>query len=192
MEYSLAPLPTRRDNHAAADKAARSAASLIVAFATIWLVASAVLSVDAAPIGGTLTGKVVMKTAGASLPTTPLTVTLLYFNPGLFRVTDEAADARTTTTAPDGSFTFAGLDTSSAGVYRVLVQYKGVTYEPAEQDVTDPFGGTTKSRAVRFANNATTATTEVPIYEPAVEHRPGSLHDQERSNHHERGAPAVL
>ena len=111
--------------------------ALIVAFASIWL-ALPLLSVQAAPIGGTLTGKVVMKTAGASLPTTPLTVTLLYFNPGLFRVTDEAADARTTTTAPDGSFSFAGLDNSAAGVYRVIVQYKGVAYEPAEQDVTDP------------------------------------------------------
>lgn len=141
--------------------------ALIVAFVGIWLALPA-LSLNAAPIGGTLTGKVVMKTAGASLPTTPLTVTLLYLNPGLFRVTDEAADARTTTTAPDGSFTFAGLDASSAGVYRVLVQYKGVSYEPAEQDVTDPLSGTVKSRAVRFANNATTATTEVPIYEPVV------------------------
>ena len=77
-------------------------------------------------VGGTLSGKVVMKTAGTSLPTAPLTVTLLYFNPGLFRVTDEAADARTTTTAPDGSFTVAGLDTSAAGVYRVRVQCRGV------------------------------------------------------------------
>lgn len=122
----------------------------------------------AAPIGGTLTGKVVMKTAGASLPSAPLTVTLLYFNPGLFRATDEAADSRTTTTAPDGTFTFAGLDTSQAGIYRVVVTYKGIAYEPAEQDFADPIGGTRKSRAVRFANNATSATVEVPIYEPVV------------------------
>jgi hypothetical protein len=149
-------------------------AALIVAFASIWLVPP-LLSVQAAPIGGTLTGKVVMKTAGASLPTTPLNVTLLYFNPGLFRVTDEAADARTTTTAQDGSFTFAGLDNSASGVYRVIVQYKGVPYEPAEQDVTDPLSGTTKSRAVRFANNATTATTEVPIYEPVVSTDPAAF-----------------
>ncbi|HEY7908742.1 MAG TPA: hypothetical protein VIC60_07695 [Thermomicrobiales bacterium] len=164
---------TRRDKqlaHQRRDGTLRRIA-LIVAFASIWLTLP-LLSVQAAPIGGTLTGKVVMKTAGASLPATPLTVTILFFNPGLFRVTDEAADFRTTTTAPDGSFTFAGLDNSAAGVYRVLVQYKGVNYEPAEQNVTDPLSGTTKSRAVRFANNATTATTEVPIYEPVVSTSP--------------------
>jgi hypothetical protein len=168
MDY--APDRTRRDTPQSPPRredGAHRHVALIVAFVSIWLALPA-LSVTAAPIGGTLTGTVVMKTAGASLPTTPLTVTLLYFNPGLFRVTDEAADARTTTTAPDGSFSFAGLDTSSAGVYRVTVQYKGVAYEPAEQDVTDPISGTAKSRAVRFANNATTVTTEVPIYEPVV------------------------
>jgi hypothetical protein len=126
------------------------------------------LPLAAAPIGGTLTGKVVMKTADATLPGTPLNVTLLYLNPGLFRATDEAADSRTTTTAPDGSFTFTGLDNSSSGVYRVVVQYKGITYEPAEQDVTDISGATGKSSAVRFTNNATTATVEIPVYEPIV------------------------
>lgn len=126
----------------------------------------------AAPIGSTLTGRVVMKTAGASLPTAPLTVTLLYFNPGLFRATDEAADSRMTMTAPDGSFTFAGLDPSQAGVYRVMVNYKGVAYEPAEQDVSDPLTGVHKSRAVRFASNATSVATEVPIYEPIVGESP--------------------
>ena len=126
------------------------------------------LPLAAAPIGGTLTGTVVMKTAGATLPGTPLPVTLLYLTPGLFRETDEAADFRTTTTAPDGSFSFTGLDNSSAGVFRVVVRYKGVSYEPAEQDVTDVTGVARKSSAVRFANNATTATVEIPVYEPIV------------------------
>ena len=159
--------------------------ALIAAFVSIWL-ALPLLSVQAAPIGGTLTGKVVMKTAGASLPTTPLTVTLLYFNPGLFRVTDEAADVRTTTTAPDGSFTFAGLDNSAAGVYRVArsIQRRATTNRRSR---TSPIrsAATTKSRAVRFANNATTATTEVPIYEPVVSDEPDRLHDHQRSDHHE-------
>jgi hypothetical protein len=139
---------------------------LFAAFAVTMLVCA--LPLQAAPIGGTLTGHVVMKTAGAALPNTPLTVTLLYFNPGLFRETDEAADSRMTTTAPDGSFSFTGLDNSQAGVYRVVVRYKGVAYEPAEQDVTDVTGVARKSSAVRFANNATTVTTEIPIYEPLV------------------------
>ena len=132
MEYSPAPLPANEKVLAAAKDAApphRGHGSIRHCLAR-----PSAFFVDAAPIGGAITGKVVMKTAGAALPTTPLTVTLLYFNPGLFRTTDEAADARTTTTAPDGSFTFTGLDASSAGVYRVLVQYKGVSYEPAEQD----------------------------------------------------------
>jgi hypothetical protein len=129
----------------------------------------------AAPIGGTLSGTVVMKTAGATLPSAPLTVTLLYLNPGLFRETDEATDFRTTTTAPDGSFSFAGLDNSSAGVYRVVVQYKGITYEPAEHDVTDITGAAGKSRAVRFTNNAATATVEIPVYEPAVSDSPANF-----------------
>ncbi len=132
-------------------------------------------SLRAAPIGGTLTGKVVMKTAGATLPTAPLMVTLLYFNPGFFRVSDEAVDSRTTTAAADGSFTFAGLDTSSAGVYRVVVQYKGIAYEPAERDITDSAGTPGKSRAVRFTNNQTSATTEVPIYEPVVASDPAAF-----------------
>ncbi len=127
---------------------------------------------DAVPIhaalGGTLAGKVVMKTAGASLPSAPLTVTLLFFNAGFFRISDEAIDFKTTTTAPDGSFTFTGLDTDPTSTYRVVVTYKGVQYEPAEHDVTDPSGATAKSRAVRFTNNATTATVEVPIAEPVV------------------------
>jgi hypothetical protein len=127
---------------------------------------------DAMPIhaalGGTLTGKVVMQTAGVPLPSTPLTVTLLFFNAGFFRISDEAIDFKTTTTAPDGSFTFTGLDTDPSSTYRVVVMYKGVQYEPAEHDVTDPSGATAKSRAVRFTNNATTATTEVPIAEPTV------------------------
>jgi hypothetical protein len=139
---------------------------LFAVFAVAVLVPA--LPLAAAPIGGTLTGTVVMKTAGATLPGTPLNVTLLYLNPGLFRATDEAADFRTTTTAPDGSFTFTGLDNSSAGVYRVVVQYKGITYEPAEQNVTDVSGATGKSSAVRFTNNATTATVEIPVYEPMV------------------------
>ncbi len=122
----------------------------------------------AAPIGGTLTGKVVMKTVGTSLPSAPLTVTLLFYNPGYFRINDEAVDNKITTTAPDGSFTFTGMDTSAAGVYRVLVMYRGVVYEPAERDFTDPSGITGKTRAVRFENNAPTATTEVPIYELAT------------------------
>lgn len=122
----------------------------------------------AAPLGGTLTGRVVMKTAGATLPATPLTVTLLNFNPGLLRASDEAADARTTTTTPDGSFHFSGLDTSSAGVYRVIARYKGVEYEPAPRDVTDTTGVTGKSRAVRFTNNATTVSIEIPVYEPVA------------------------
>lgn len=130
------------------------------------------MTLRAAPLGGTLTGKVVMKTAGASLPTPPLTVTILSFNSGLFRSSDESADARTAMTAPDGSFTFSGLDTTQAGVYRVLVQYKGVAYEPAERDLTDASGATGKSRAVRFTNNATSVTTDVPIYEPQVADTP--------------------
>jgi hypothetical protein len=121
-----------------------------------------------AALGGTLTGKVVMKTPGASLPAAPLTVTLLFFNGGFFRISDEAIDFKTTTTAPDGSFTFAGLDTEPTSAYRVVVSYKGVQYEPAERDVTDASGATAKSRAVRFENNATTAATDVPIYEPVV------------------------
>ncbi|MHB8644897.1 MAG: hypothetical protein ACYDAR_03790 [Thermomicrobiales bacterium] len=134
-----------------------------------------VMPLYAAPIGGTLTGKVVMKTAGVTLPGTPLTVTLLNFNAGLFRISDEAADARTTTTAPDGSFTFSGLDTSATAVYRVIVQYKGVGYEPPEQDVTDISGATGKSRGVRFANSATSATVEIPIYEPTVSNNPADF-----------------
>lgn len=133
------------------------------------------LPMHAAPIGGTLTGKVVMKTAGAAQPTTPLAVTLLFFNSGLFRQSDEAADARTTVTAPDGSFTFAGLDTAATSAYRVLVQYKGIGYEPPEHDVSGMAGTTGKSRAVRFANNATTATIEVPIYEPVVSDSPSNF-----------------
>ncbi len=133
------------------------------------------LPLHAAPIGGTLMGRVVMKTGGAALPGTPLTVTMVNFNPGLFRVSDEAADARTTTTAPDGSFTFAGLDTSAAGVYRIIVQYKGVGYEPPEQDVTDSLGMPGKSRAIRFANSAKTATVEIPIYEPVVSDNPANF-----------------
>ena len=133
------------------------------------------LSVHAAPIGGTLTGKVVMKTAGAPLPNTPLTVTLLYVNPGLFR-DEAAAESRTTTTAADGSFSFSGLDTTAAGVYRVIAQYKGIAYEPDEHPVTaDTTGGAGTSRAVRFASNATTVTTEVPIYEPIVSDNPATL-----------------
>ena len=130
---------------------------------------------SAAPIGGTLSGTVVMKTAGATLPGTPLSVTLLYLNPGLFRATEEATDFRTTTTAPDGSFSFAGLDNSSAGVYRVVVQYKGIAYEPSEHDVTDISGAAGKSRAVRFTNNATTATVEIPVYEPVVSDSPANF-----------------
>lgn len=121
-----------------------------------------------AALGGTITGKVVMTTAGAPLPSTPLTVTLLFFNAGFFRISDEAVDFKTTTTAPDGSFTFTGLDTDPSSTYRVVVTYKGVQYEPAEHDVTDASGATAKSRAVRFTNNTTTATTEVPIAEPIV------------------------
>jgi hypothetical protein len=121
-----------------------------------------------AALGGTLTGKVTMRTAGAALPSTPLTVTLLFFNAGFFRISDEAIDFKTTTTAPDGSFTFTGLATDPTATYRVVVTYKGVQYEPAEHDVTDASGATAKSRAVRFANNATTATTEIPIAEPVV------------------------
>lgn len=128
----------------------------------------AAVPLRAAPLGGTLTGTVVMKTGGVSLPATPLTVTLLFFNGGLFRATDEAVDFKTTTTAPDGSFAFAGLDTTAGSAYRVVVAYKGVPYEPPERDVTDATGATAKSRAVRFENGATTATTEVPIYEPVV------------------------
>ena len=143
---------------------------LLAAFAVTFLVLA--LPLRAAPIGGTLTGKVVMKTAGASLPSTPLTVTLLFINPGLFRSIDEATDFRTTMTAPDGSFSFLGLDTSSAGVYRILVDYKGIRYEPPEQNVTDTSGTTNTSRAVRFTNNATTATVEIPVYEPVVSSAP--------------------
>jgi hypothetical protein len=121
-----------------------------------------------AALGGTLTGKVTMQTAGAALPSTPLAVTLLFFNAGFFRISDEAIDFKTTTTAPDGSFTFTGLATDPTATYRVVVTYKGVQYEPAEHDVTDPSGATVKSRAVRFANNATTATTEIPIAEPVI------------------------
>lgn len=133
------------------------------------------LPLRAAPIGGTLAGRVVMKTAGASLPGAPLTVTLLFINPGLFRSIDESTDVRTTMTAPDGSFSFSGLDTSSAGVYRVLVDYKGVRYEPLEQNVTDTSGTTNTSRAVRFTNNATTATIEIPVYEPVVSSAPANF-----------------
>lgn len=143
----------------------------VVAFAFL----APALPLYAAPIGGTLTGKVVMKTAGANAPGTPLTVTMVNFNPGLFRVSDEAADARTTMTAPDGSFTFAGLDSSPAGVYRVIVQYKGVGYEPPEQDVADASGAMGKSRAVRFVNNAKSATVEIPIYEPVVSDNPANF-----------------
>lgn len=146
---------------------------LFAALAVAFLVLA--LPLRAAPIGGTLTGKVVMKTAGASLPGTPLTVTLLFINPGLFRSIDEATDFRTTMTAPDGSFSFAGLDTSSAGVYRVLVEYKGIRYEPPEQNVTDTSGTTNTSRAVRFTNNTTTATVEIPIYEPIVSSTPADF-----------------
>ncbi len=129
------------------------------------------LHVNAAPIGGTLTGKVVMKTGGAAFPAAPLTVTLLYFNPGYFRVSEESADFRTTMTAPDGSFTFAGLDTTASGIYRVVVRYKGIDYEPVAHDVADVTGlagGSNTSRAVRFENNVTTATTEIAVYEPVV------------------------
>lgn len=143
---------------------------LCAALAVAFLVLA--LPLHAAPIGGTLAGKVVMKSAGATLPTTPLTVTLLFVNPGLFRSIDEATDFRTTMTASDGSFSFSGLDTSSAGVYRVLVDYKGVRYEPPEQNVTDTSGTTNTSRAVRFTNNATTATVEIPVYEPVVSSAP--------------------
>jgi len=143
-----------------------SCAALAVAFLVL------ALPLHAAPIGGTLAGKVVMKSAGATLPTTPLAVTLLFVNPGLFRSIDEATDFRTTMTASDGSFSFSGLDTSSAGVYRVLVDYKGVRYEPPEQNVTDTSGTTSTSRAVRFTNNATTATVEIPVYEPIVSSAP--------------------
>jgi hypothetical protein len=155
----------------------RSSRAARCLLATMFVLASllAATPLRAAPIGGTLTGKAVMKTAGVAQPTTPLPVTLLFFNAGLFRQTDEAADSRTTMTAPDGSFTFAGLDTSAAGAYRVVVQYKGVGYEPAERDVTDASGTAVKSRAIRFANNATTATTEVPIYEPVVSDSPTSF-----------------
>ncbi|MGI8688652.1 MAG: hypothetical protein ACR2M3_08735 [Thermomicrobiales bacterium] len=146
---------------------------LCAAFAVAFLLFA--LPLHAAPIGGTLTGKVVMKTAGASLPGTPLTVTLLFVNPGLFRSIDESTDFRTTMTAPDGSFSFSGLDTSSAGVYRVLVDYKGIRYEPPEQNVTDTSGTTNTSRAVRFTNNATTATVEIPVYEPIVSSAPANF-----------------
>ncbi|MCA1669495.1 MAG: hypothetical protein LC793_19320, partial [Thermomicrobia bacterium] len=139
---------------------------LFAAFAVAALIAA--LPLHAAPIGGTLTGAVVMKTAGVALPGTPMTVTLLNFNGGLFRSSDETADARTTMTAPDGTFTFSGLDTTAAGVYRVIVNYKGVAYEPPEQTVTDASGTAVQSRGVRFANNATTATVQIPIYEPVV------------------------
>lgn len=144
-------------------------AALMVAFFVL------ALPLRAAPIGGVLTGKVVMKTAGVTLPTAPLPVTLLFVNPGLFRSIDEATDFRTTMTAPDGSFSFSGLDTSSAGVYRVLVDYKGIRYEPAEQNVTDTSGTTNKSRAVRFTNNATTATVDIPVYEPIVSSAPADF-----------------
>ncbi|MDQ6908566.1 MAG: hypothetical protein M3176_17205 [Chloroflexota bacterium] len=146
---------------------------LFTVFAAAFLVPA--LPLHAAPIGGVLAGKVVMKTAGATVPGTPLTVTMINFNPGLFRVSDEAADARTTTTAPDGSFTFTGLDTSPAGVYRVIVQYKGVGYEPPEQDLTDASGMTGKSRAVRFGNNVKNTTVEIPIYEPVVSDNPANF-----------------
>ncbi len=146
---------------------------LIAALAVTLLVLAVPLR--AAPTGGALTGNVVMKTAGASLPGTPLAVTLLFINPGLFRSIDEAADFRTTMTAPDGSFLFAGLDTSAAGVYRVVVDYKGIRYEPPEQDVTDTSGAVSKSRAVHFTNNATPATVDIPVYEPVVSSAPANF-----------------
>ncbi len=124
--------------------------------------------VSAAPLGGTLTGKVTMKTAGASLPSTPVTVDLLFYNPGFFRNNDEAVDFKEITTAPDGSFTFGGLDTSPGGVYRLVARYKGVTFEPPPRDFSDGSGATQKTVAVRFANGATTANVDVPIAEPVV------------------------
>lgn len=142
-----------------------------VRFLTLWmavLLVAPALGVHASPLGGTLTGKIVMKTAGAALPSAPLPVTLLFYNPGYFRISDEAVDSLTTTTAPDGSFAFSGLDTSAAGVYRVVVRYKGIAYEPAERDFTDANGTMGKTRAVRFDNTATTATVEVPLYEPVA------------------------
>lgn len=146
---------------------------LFAALAVSFLVLA--LPLRAAPIGGTLAGKVVMKTAGVTLPTAPLTVMALFVNPGLFRSIDEATDFRTMMTAPDGSFSFSGLDTSVAGVYRVLVDYKGVRYEPPEQDVTDTSGTTGKSRAVRFTNSATTAMVDIPVYEPVVSSAPANV-----------------
>lgn len=123
---------------------------------------------SAAPLGGTLTGKVTMRTTGASLPTAPLTVTLLFYNPGYFRINDEAVDFKQTQTAPDGTFTFAGLDTTPAGVYRVVVRYKGIGFEPAQRDFTDANGTTGQTRAVRFDPNAKTANVEVPLAEPVA------------------------
>ena len=122
----------------------------------------------AAPLGGTLTGKLTMKTAGVNLPATPVTIDLLFYNPGFFRINDESVDFKETTTAPDGSFTFAGLDTSPAGVYRVVARYKGARFEPMPRDFTDANGQTAKTSAVRFEANATTATIEVPLAEPAA------------------------
>jgi len=130
-------------------------------------------AVSAAPLGGTLTGKVTMKTMGASLPATPVTVDVLFYNPGFFRSNDEAVDFKETVTAPDGSFTFGGLDTSPGGVYRLVARYKGVTFEPPPRDFTDASGATQKTVAVRFANNVTTANVDVPIAEP-VAATPGS------------------
>ncbi len=125
-------------------------------------------TVSAAPLGGTLTGAVTMRTMGAALPTTPLTVTLLFYNPGYFRINDEAVDFKQTQTAPDGTFAFAGLDTTPAGVYRVVVRYKGVNYEPAQRDFTDAAGTAGKTSAVRFETNAKTTSIEVPIAEPVA------------------------
>lgn len=109
-----------------------------------------------------------MKTADTSLPNSPLSVTILFVNPGLLRPPEESVDFRVTSTRPDGSFAFAGLDNSAAGVYRVIVEYKGIRYEPDEYDFTNASGETVKSRAARFANNQTSTTTIVPIYEPAI------------------------
>ncbi len=144
-----------------------SARWLVLALLMLTLIVP-VVTVSAAPLGGTLTGKVTMKTAGASLPSAPVTVDLLFYNPGFFRSNDEAVDFKETTTAPDGSFTFGGLDTSPGGVYRLVARYKGVTFEPPPRDFTDESGATQKTVAVRFANNTTTASVDVPIAEPVV------------------------